>query len=63
MDELNIVYDNSSISITKQKPELIAEELEKVLSEEKRPSAIFAATDMIALTLIDCLTKTEVKNT
>lgn len=57
MDELNIDYDNSSISITKQKPELIREELEKVLSQEKRPSALFAATDMIALTLIDCLQK------
>lgn len=57
MDEFNISYDDSSISITKQKPELIAEELERVLSQEKRPSAIFAATDMIALTLIDCLQK------
>ena len=57
MDELNIDYDDSSISITKQKPELIIEELEKVLSKKSRPSAIFAATDMIALTLIDCLQK------
>lgn len=57
MDELNTAYDDSTISITKQNPDLIREELEKVLSQEKRPSAIFAATDMIALTLIDCLQK------
>lgn len=57
LDELNIKYSDSNISITKQKPKLIEQELIKVLSVKNKPTAIFAATDMIALTLIDCLQK------
>lgn len=55
MDELGMDYDDSAISITKQNPKLIEAELNRVLSLKNRPTAIFAATDMIALTLIDYL--------
>lgn len=53
MKDSNIIFDKSNVSITKQQPELIAQELIKVMSKKKRPTAIFAATDMIAYTLID----------
>lgn len=61
MDELKIDYDDSGISITKQDPKLIEAELNRVLSLKNKPTAIFAATDMIALTLIDCLQRLNYK--
>lgn len=57
MSDLNVKFEKSNVSITKQRPELIAEELVKVMSKRNRPSAIFAATDMIAFTLLDTLQK------
>lgn len=55
MEELNIPKECKGISITAQTSEEIEKEIKKILMYKNRPTAIFAATDMIALTLIDCL--------
>ena len=34
MSDLNVKFEKSNVSITKQRPELIAEELVKVMSKE-----------------------------
>lgn len=56
MEDFDIPCSDHNISITKQTPEAIVEELEKVLSS-RRPTGIFASTDMIALILMDELQK------
>ena len=45
----------SNVSITQQNPEAIEQELNEVLSKKERPTAIFAATDMIAMKIMDVL--------
>lgn len=55
MNKHNREIAASNISITLQNPIAIEEELSEVLSKRKRPTAIFAATDMIAMTIMDVL--------
>lgn len=53
MEDHEITYNDCNISITKQNPEAIGNKLKKILSIKQRPTAILAATDMIALNLLD----------
>lgn len=55
MRQFHKVSEEENISITEQTPESIETELIKVLSSKKKVTAIFAATDMIALTIINYL--------
>lgn len=57
MEEFNVSYTNDNISITKQDTKAIEMELKRILSYKRRPTAIFAATDMIALILMNDLQK------
>lgn len=56
MEDFGIPCTDETMSITKQTPEAIVVELERVLAS-RNPSAIFASTDMIALILMDELQK------
>lgn len=51
----NISVDSTNFSITVQKPEVIEKEIEKIISLPNKPTAIFAATDMIAVIVLDIL--------
>src|SRR5699024_3211540 len=47
----------SNFSITPQTPIAIEQEINEVMAKKIRPTAIFAATDMIAMTIMDVLQK------
>lgn len=57
MERHGVQITEADISITQQNPLAIEEELNKILLKKKRPTAIFAATDMIALIVMDVLQK------
>lgn len=59
--DYGIPYSDEMVSITKQRPDLIEDELGRVMTLKNRPAAIFAATDMIAMTIIDCLQRRGLK--